>query len=299
LTLAHLIEAFIHSRTLHVAARTIEWYHYTLGPLAESLGDRPVASISTADIESFLARMSPGRSPRTLQSFYTAIVALCNWAVERGHLAANPTAPIHPPDPHRHRRHIPDTFSDAQVRALLAACQERRDRAILLVLLDCGLRRNELLGLDLEDTDFDDGFLLVHGKGNKDRYVPIGSRALAAVREYLLGHPGHGALFLNRHRRRLEKGGLRSMLSRIKARAGLECRVHPHKFRHTFARCYLAGGGDLETLRAILGHEDIRLTSQVYAHFLRGGLKDKHRRCSPVNHHQWEQCTLEGHLGKS
>jgi site-specific recombinase XerD len=290
--MARLIEAFINSRTLHVAPRTVEWYNYTLTPLAASLGDRPVDQVTTADIESFLARMSPGRSPRTLQSFYTAIVALCNWAVERGHLASNPTSPIHPPDPDRHRRHIPDYFSDAQIRALLAACQYRRDRAILLVLLDTGLRRNELLGLDVEDVDLQAGFLLVHGKGNKDRYVPIGSRALAAVQEYLIGHPGRGPLFLNRHHRRLRAGGLRSMLSRIKQRSGLGCRVHPHKFRHTFARAYLEHG-DLETLRAILGHEDIRLTSQVYAHFLRGGLKDKHRRCSPVDHHQWEQATLK------
>jgi len=289
--MARLIEAFINSRTLHVAPRTIEWYQYTLGPLAESLGDRPVDQVTTADIEQFLASQAPGRSPRTLQSFYTATVALCNWALQRGHLATNPTIPIHPPDPNRHRRRIPDYFSDAQVRALLAACDIRRDRAILLVLLDCGLRRNELLGLDVEDVDFNAGFLLVHGKGDKDRYVPIGSRALASLREYLLGHPGRGALFLNRAHRRLQAGGLRSMLGRIKSRARLQCRVHPHKFRHTFARAYLQRG-DLESLRAILGHEDIRLTSQVYAHFLRGGLKEKHRRCSPVNHHQWEQATL-------
>jgi integrase/recombinase XerC len=291
-TLADFVQQFIASRALHVSSRTIEWYHYTLDPLTEALGKRTLDQITTADLEAFLASQTPGRSKRTLQSFYTALRALFNFAGQRGYLTTNPTDPIQPPDPDRHRRRIPDYFTDAQIRQLLAVCQCRRDRAIVLTLLDTGLRRNELLELNVEDLDFQEGFLLVHGKGNKQRFVPFGQRCSAALQEYLcFRHPKTGALWRNRLGKRLRAGGLRSLLLRLKTQAGLECRVHPHKFRHTFARAYLEHG-DLETLRAILGHEDIGLTSKVYACFLRSGIKAKHRRCSPVDHHQWEQATF-------
>jgi len=221
-----------------------------------------------------------------LQGFHTALSALFNFAVEQGYLATSPVKAIKQP---KANARVPDYFSDAQVRALLGACGCRRDRAILLTLLDTGLRRAELLNLNVEDLDFDEGFILVRsGKGNKDRYVPFGQRCGSALKELLLDHPGQGALFRNRTNKRLQSGGLRSMLLRLKEQAGLDCRVHPHKFRHTFARLYLKTG-DLETLREILGHEDIRITSNTYARFLRAGLKEKHRRCSPVDTHNWEQ----------
>lgn len=296
MTLTKLINQFIASKALSVSARTLEWYHYNLDPLAAgSLGSGGVTQIATEDLEAFLATQAAGRSARTLEGFYMALHALFAWALERGHVATNPMTPI---KTHRSRGKIPEVFNDAQIRALLGAADNRRDRAILLTLLDTGLRRNELLNLDVEDLDLNEGFIKVHGgKGDKDRFVPVGDTAGAALGEMLMDHPRTGALFRNRYDKRLQKGGLRSMLLRLRERAGLTCRVHPHKFRHTFARNYLERG-DLESLRDILGHEDIRITAEIYGSFTRARLKEQHRRCSPVDHANWEQLELwGGHLG--
>ena len=284
--LIKLINQFIISKSLTVRPRTLEWYHYNLKPLSQALGQNVATQVTTEDLETFLASQAPGRSQRTLEGFYTALHALFAWALERGHIPANPMTSIKRPHA---RRMLPEIFSDDQIRALLRAADNRRDRAILLVFLDTGLRRNELIHLDVENLDPEGGFLLVFdGKGGKDRYVPIGEAATAALREMLIDHPRTGPLFQNCYGQRLKAGGLRSMLLRIRERAGLTCRVHPHKFRHTFARNYLRRG-DLESLRDILGHEDIRITAEIYGSFTRARLKEQHNRCSPVDHAAWEQ----------
>lgn len=291
MTLTNLIEYFLTSKSLTVRDRTLEWYHYNLDPLTEALGQQPASQVTSEDLESFLAGQARGRSKRTLEGFYTALHALFTWALERGHIPANPMISIKRPHA---RRQLPEIFSDDQIRALLRAADNRRDRAILLVFLDTGLRRNELIQLDVEDLDPEAGFLLVFdGKGGKDRYVPIGEAASAALREMLIDHPRTGPLFQNCRGQRLRAGGLRSMLLRLRDRAGLTCRVHPHKFRHTFARNYLKRG-DLESLRDILGHEDIRITAEIYGSFTRARLKEQHNRCSPVDHAAWEQLDLWG-----
>lgn len=290
MTLNDLISQFLASRALSVRPRTMEWYHYNLDPLADTLGQRSLDQVTIQELEAFLACQAQGRSPQTVKGFYTAINTLFNWAVQRNHLPSNPVKKI--PNPKRRLpKKIPEVFTDAEVRALLTAVDNRRDRAILLTLLDTGIRRHELLALDVKDADFQEGFLLVHGKGDKDRYVPIEPTALDALREMLIEHPKHGPLFRNRYGQRLQPLGLRSMLLRLKRRAGLECRVHPHKFRHTFARNYLKWG-DLESLRDILGHATIAITSEFYASFIRGHLKEKHRRCSPVENLHWGQPQL-------
>lgn len=283
-----LMQQFFASRALSTSKRTLENYHYYLDPLdASPLSSYTITEITPEDLEIFLAAQAPRKSITTIRGFHTALVMLCNFALERRYLSASPMQFIRKP---RSPRRVPDYFTDSQVRDLLAAVNNRRDRAIILMLLDTGVRRSELLAVDVKDTEFATGFVLIHGKGNKDRYVAIGTQTTAALQEYLLDHPKRGALFRNsRTESRLRKEGLRSMLQRVKARAGLECRANPHKFRHSFARFYLLRGGDLETLRAILGHEDIRLTSRIYAHFLREGIKEKHRQCSPVDFGQWEQ----------
>lgn len=263
---------------------------YCLEPVAEALGEREVDHVTTEDLEAFLMAQAQGRSPKTLEHFHTALTTLFNWAVERQYITGNPMKVVHSPRRKR-RRKVPDIFSDAEIRALLGACQTRRDRAILLTLLDTGVRRNELVYMDVADLDLKEGFILVCGKGGKDRYVPIGDTTTTALREMLQQHPGSGPLFVNRYGKRLAPYGLRSLLLRLKERAGLECKVHAHKFRHTFARNYLKKG-DLESLREILGHEDIKMTATIYGTFLRGSLKEKHRRCSPADNGRWAQQEL-------
>lgn len=290
--LKELVTRFLAAKQLSVRARTLEWYHYNLDPLAEVLGEREVEELSTEDLEGFLAGQYEGRSPKTQEGFYTALNTFIRWLQGRGYLERSPMNGIKSPRKRRRQTKIPEIFTEAEIRAMLRAVGNRRDRAVLLTLLDTGLRRAELLRLDVKDVDFAEGFLKVHGKGGKDRFVPIESESLHAIREYLMDHPRHGPLWQNRFGERFQAGGLRSMLNRLKKKAGLTCPVHPHKFRHTFARYYLKSG-DLESLREILGHADIRITAETYGTFLKGWIKEKHRRCSPVSNGNWDQAGLE------
>jgi len=289
MTVNELVEAFIDSRAVAMRPKTLEYYEYALGLLTSAVGGRPVSEVKPAHLEAALTGLRAGRSDATIRTIHTAWRALFNFAVRRGLVARSPMAEVARP---RRPTKVPDTYSNAEIRALLAAAQTLRDRVIVLLLLDTGLRASEACGLDVGDVDFGEGWVLVRGgKGGKDRWVPTGEGVIAAVRLYLDGRTNR-PLLVGEGGKRLARFGLRSVLARLKERAGLKCRVYAHKFRHTFARRYLEAGGDLQSLSEILGHADITTTSRHYACFLRDGLKAKHRRCSPVDRGNFDQGTL-------
>ena len=153
---------------------------------------------------------------------------------------------------------------DAMRRLLAAACI--RDRAVLLLLLDTGLRVSEAAALRLGDLRAD-GTLKVQGKGAKERIVPVGSTARQAIVRYLGGR-GAGsaddALFLGR-RGRLDARGIQQVVRRLKTRIGVAGRLSPHSLRHTFARSYLVNGGDVFSLQRILGHTTLDMVKRYVA----------------------------------
>jgi site-specific recombinase XerD len=151
------------------------------------------------------------------------------------------------------------------MRRLLAIAGVR-DRAILLLLLDCGLRVSEAAGLRLGDLR-PDGTLKVRGKGSKERIVPVGGTARTAIVRYI-GQRGAGApdeaLFLGR-RGPLDGRGMQQVMKRLKLRAGITGRCSPHSLRHTFARSYLVNGGDMFSLQRILGHTTLDMVKRYVA----------------------------------
>jgi site-specific recombinase XerD len=158
-----------------------------------------------------------------------------------------------------------EPISDDAMRRLLAI-SDVRDRAILLLLLDCGLRVSEAAGLRLGDLR-PDGTLKVMGKGAKERIVPVGGTARTAIVRYM-GQRGAGApdepLFLGR-RGALDWRGMQQVLKRLKGRAGITGRCSPHSLRHTFARSYLVNGGDVFSLQRILGHTTLDMVKRYVA----------------------------------
>lgn len=289
MTVKELVEAFISSRAVAMRPKTLEYYEYALGLLTSAIGDCLVSEVKPAHLEAALTGLRAGRSDATLRTIHTAWRAVFNFAVRRGLVTSSPMAAVARP---RRPAKVPDTYNSAEIRSLLAAAQTLRDRVIVLLLLDTGLRASEACGLDVGDVDFGEGWVLVRGgKGGKDRWVPMGNGVARELRSYL-EERASGPVFVGEGGKRLARFGLRSVLTRLKERAGLECRVYAHKFRHTFARRYLEAGGDLQSLSEILGHTDITTTSRYYACFLRDGLKAKHRRCSPVDRGNFDQGTL-------
>jgi integrase/recombinase XerD len=162
-----------------------------------------------------------------------------------------------------------------------------RDRALLEVMYACGLRASEVIGLELSDVDLEEGMLCARGKGSKERIVPVGRAAVAALRAYcargrpaLLGTGVESRLFLNRRGAGLTRQGLYKIVQGHARGAGLEQRMSPHTLRHSFATHLLAGGCDLRSLQEMLGHADLA-TTQVYTHLSAERLKDAYFSAHP------------------
>jgi integrase/recombinase XerD len=188
---------------------------------------------------------------------------------------------------------IPQVLSPESVEALLAAprAQDRfhlRDKAILELLYATGCRASEVVGLAVEDLNLEASFLRCVGKGNKERVVPLGRAAIAAVRDYLsegraavvpLPSAG-GRLFVSKTGKPLGRVMLWRIVKKYCRRAGLPVGVSPHTLRHSFATHLLAGGADLRAVQEMLGHASIT-TTQHYTHVDRARLKQLHRRFHP------------------
>lgn len=191
------------------------------------------------------------------------------------------------------RRALPETLSVEEVSRILeapfpATPQGLRDRAMLELMYGSGLRASELCAIEIQAINFADGVVRVRGKGSKDRIVPVGSRAVAAIRDYLseggrprLAKPRTGsALFISTWGKAISRKTLWVILQERVRSAGIDRKVHPHQLRHAFATHLLANGADLRVIQEMLGHADIG-TTQIYTAVERSRLIDEHRRTHP------------------
>lgn len=164
-----------------------------------------------------------------------------------------------------------------------------RDRTMILMLLDTGLRASELVGLAMSDVNLDDGLLKVYGKGRKERVVPIGAKVQRALWKYLQryrpqpANPLCPTLLLTRAGRPITVNRLESIIEKHGCRAGIEgVRCSPHTFRHTFAISYLRNGGDVFSLQRILGHSSLNVV-RIYVNLAETDVKACHQRFSPAD----------------
>ena len=189
-------------------------------------------------------------------------------------------------------RSLPDVLTADEVERLIAAVEQShamyfRDKAMLELAYGAGLRVSEWISIQVKDVAFEDGVVRVLGKGAKQRLVPIGRRAAAALSIYLRElrprlerGEGKGVLFLSARGRPLTRMGAWSVLRRWVTRAGIEKHVTPHTLRHSFATHLLEGGADLRAVQEMLGHADIS-TTQVYTHVNREYLRSVHKQFHP------------------
>ncbi|MGY2892853.1 tyrosine-type recombinase/integrase [Deinococcus sp. UYEF24] len=216
-----------------------------------------------------------------------AIRSVFNWAFREELLTRNPAARLELPSLVRERM---PTMTAATVKRLLLSCKtfERplRDTAIILTLFDTGVRSQELLDIDTDHLLFERGLIRVMGKGSKERFVPIGAKAMQAITVYMRRerHPSHEgvrSVFLSRSGLKLTKSGVGIKLLKVGQATGLERSVcSPHTFRRGFAVEFLRNGGDVFTLQQILGHATLDMTRR-YVSFLDEDLKAAHLRFSP------------------
>jgi integrase/recombinase XerD len=258
---------------------------------ASGLGVETAGAVDVECISAWLAELAErGISPRSSARKLSSVRGLLRFLVVEGQLQQDPSDLVVRP---RFGRRLPRPLAVEDVVALLAAPDTRtlrglRDRALLSLAYAAGLRASEVVGLRLCDIDLERGIANAFGKGNKRRLVPLGEVALAHVEQYLTARAavperasdGRGLLFPSRNGRPLTRAGFWKLVGRHARAAGLREHVHPHRLRHSFATHLLAGGADLRSVQALLGHADVT-TTEVYTLVSKDSLHRIHARTHP------------------
>jgi integrase/recombinase XerD len=279
-----------------LAANTLAAYELDLRKFEEFAGKRRLAleELGRDHVVDFLGDLyRQGLDSRTVARNQVSLRNFFRFAVAEGALSADPTLNMESP---KARRTLPTYLRMEDVDRLLnqpdpSTPQGLRDRAILEVLYSTGLRVSELVHLKVSDMDMRMGCLRCIGKGDKERLVPVGRRALATVQTYLgksrpllLGkRPAGNAvpwLFINRFGNRLSRIAIWRLLTACGRRAGIRAHLSPHKLRHSFATHLLERGADLRSVQLMLGHADIS-TTQIYTHVMQERLKQVYKAHHP------------------
>jgi len=268
-TLLDVYERALATRPAH----TRDAYLRDLAMLVALAGEAPLAKLSTADLRRFLATMhGRGLSGRSLARMLSGWRAFFRFAMDRDpSFKDNPCGGLKAP---KSRRRLPSALSPDEAVQLMAIegddALALRDRALLELAYSSGLRVAELSGMNLSMLDLDSGEVRVWGKGSKERIVPVGGPARAALAAWIarrasLAIRDADALFLSRSGRRLAPRAIQQRLALWAIKRGLTRHVHPHMLRHSFASHLLQSSGDLRAVQELLGHASIAST-QVYTH---------------------------------
>ncbi len=253
-------------------------------------GRNDPSSVGADDVRDYVFHLGDvGLGSSSVSRAQSALRTYFSFLVEEGVLESDPTEGLQSP---RVARPLPEVLDAAAVAALLEAPRldssvHWRDRAILEFLYATGVRVSELVGLLLTNLDLEEGLCTVFGKGSKERMVPLGRPACAALSRYL--HEvrpalekgkGRGYVFLNQRGRPLSRTAVWKIVKAAARLAGIEGSVSPHVLRHTYATHLLEGGADLVAVQELLGHADIS-TTQIYTHLDLQYLRDVHRKYHP------------------
>ena len=269
-----------------VADNTIQSYKHDLAMYTRYLAKIDVLQVQPSSVSGFLKYLY-GRKlkPRSATRAFAAVRGLHKFLILEKAATENPTATVEQP---KWWKPLPNVLSMEEVDRLLAAPKTEtakgvRDRALLEVLYATGLRVSELVGLKMDGVNVDMRFVRCMGKGSKERIVPLGDSAAAAVSLYLLWRKVNKPtdyLFLNNRGGKLSRSGFWRILQAYGVQAGVKKRLTPHVLRHSFATHLLERGADLRAVQTMLGHSDIS-TTEIYTHVTRERLKEIYKTYHP------------------
>ena len=285
-------EAGRHYRTYiklekRLAQNTVEAYMRDLRSFAHfilRMYDVPPAKVEEPMVQRYVAWLyDRGREKASQARSLSGVKSFFNFLLISDRIESSPAEFVLTP---KFGRHLPDVLTTAEIDRIIAAVdgttpKEIRDAAMLEVLYSCGLRVSELTSLRIRDLFFGEGYIRVTGKGDKQRLVPISSTAQERIHRYLDVRRSARAgetLFLNNRGSSLTRVMIFTILREAARRAGIEKKISPHTFRHSFATHLLEGGASIRQVQELLGHESI-LTTEIYTH-----LDDSHLRQTVEEH---------------
>jgi integrase/recombinase XerD len=294
---AFLLERFADFLTLEKGSstRTREAYDRDVARFVEfalTRGASAPIAVTPRMLREFVYQLKDlGLSPSSIRRNVSAVRSYFRFLIGDGHVVRDPSERLDTP---QRWRTLPEVLTVSEIQKLLAAPTMDdplyfRDRAMLEVAYGAGLRVSEWIGIGVKDVWLNEGLVRVFGKGSKERLVPIGRSAIAALAIYMAEQrprlerssgKGKGTLFLNARGEPLSRMGAWKILAKYVKRAGITKRVSPHTLRHSFATHLLEGGADLRAVQEMLGHADIS-TTQIYTHVDREYLRQVHRRYHP------------------
>jgi integrase/recombinase XerD len=284
----------------HLSPHTITSYTSTLRKFSAFLVTDPnVTDITSQHVEQFMASFS-GLANKSLLNYYIALSALWTWMVKENFVPENIIRKVAPPK--AEQKDI-QPLTESEIRAIMAALNRSkvftrsgqkmdraldssdRNRAIILLMLDTGVRASELCDLKIEDLDNRNNRVYVkHGKGAKERMLPISPRTSQMIWRYLAARKDtrpDAPLFSSKLNRSMTRVKLAEMFASVGDRAGVP-NFHPHRLRHTFSIMYLRNGGNVFTLQTILGHSGLEMVRH-YVKLAQVDVDEAHRKASPVD----------------
>ena len=256
----------------------------------EKISSSPI-EIKEDLIQQFIYEIAKEISPRSQARIISGLRSFFDYLIFENYRESNPTDLIETP---KIGVKLPDTLSEQEINSLISAidlskAEGERNRAMLETMYSCGLRVSELIDLKISDLFFDEGFIKIVGKGNKERFVPIHSSAQNYIMLYMNEIRSHlsikkgfqDTLFLNRRGKSLSRQMIFMILKALAIKINLNKKISPHTFRHSFATHLLKNGADLRAIQQMLGHESIT-TTEVYVHLDTSYLKKIVEKYHPI-----------------
>ena len=279
-------EYLAHCRARRFSERTLEVTSHALRLLAGHLDTDGMEDVTRAAMRGFIVDQLQRVSAASVARYYGAIGAFWKFCVQEGYVEVNPMVGVCKP---KSPQSVIEPLTETDTQAMVDACGTDfiglRDRLLLLVLLDSGLRASELCGLEIGDIDHEEGtFIIRHGKGDKARRVPYGKTVASTLRNYLSrrGKQASEALFVNVYGAGLNRFRVREIVIKLATKAGLTRKVCAHMMRHSFAVSYLRAGGNVFALQKTLGHSTLEM-SRRYSELADSDLIEMHRTASPAD----------------
>ena len=276
-----------------LSRNTLDSYSGDLVRYANFLGGLGITEIgktSKTEVMAYLLSLwKQGLSAKTVARSVSVLRGFYRWLADEGVLRGNPLEDMESP---RTTRSLPEVLSLDEVESLLSQPNPSnpigmRDKAMLELLYATGLRVSEFVHLVLNNVNLEAGYLIVLGKGGKQRVVPMGQEALDWLRRYLeesrkrlLANRQNTLVFVSQWGKGMSRQGFWKIMKKYALRAGIRKKISPHTLRHSFASHLLEGGADLRSVQSLLGHVDIS-TTQIYTHVTRERLKKVHARYHP------------------